>query len=134
MRNPCIRHEGCWWFVPCLPHSSIPLDPLLRRHSWNVAALSRELGFSPRGFSRMVERSVGLQAKAWLRRHRVVVACHLLREGWKIEALSKNLGFKHCSAFSREFKVLVGVSPLLYARMERARFFRPPPPDEEEDE
>lgn len=79
----------------------------------------------------MVERSVGLPAKTWLRGHRIIVACHLLREGWKIEALAKDLGFSHGSAFTREFKAMVGVTPMFYVQMERARFFLPPIAEDE---
>jgi AraC-like DNA-binding protein len=107
------------------PH--IRLDPMLRLHSWNVGALSQALGYSPRTFSRLVECSVGMPAKPWLRRHRIVTACHLLREGWKIEAVSLEFGFRNPSAFSREFKSLMDVAPSTFLSMERARFFMPPP-------
>jgi AraC-like DNA-binding protein len=100
--------------------------------SWNVTAVSSKLGFEPRSFCRMVERSVGCPAKAWLRHHRISTACHLLREGWKIEALSADFGFSHASAFTREFKAMVGVTPSYYVQKERSRFFLPPPPDEDE--
>lgn len=124
--NACICHDGCWWFVSCSPPRAIRLDPLLRRHSWNVGELCRVLGIAQRTLGRVVERSVGLSTKTWLRRHRIVAACHLLREGWKIEALSKDFGFSHSSAFTREFKTLVGVTPSLFIRMETERFFLPP--------
>ena len=103
----------------------------MRRHAWNVGALSSALGLSPRSFCRLVERCVGLPAKTWLREQRIVAACHLLREGWKIEALSADFGFHHSSAFTREFKAQIGVTPSLYVRMERERFFRPPPDEDE---
>jgi hypothetical protein len=72
----------------------------LKDANWKVRGLGRLLGMSSRTLNRVVERSLGLPTKCWLRQQRILTACHLLREGWKIEALSADLGFHNASAFT----------------------------------
>jgi AraC-like DNA-binding protein len=116
-----ICGHGFWWFVSYSQRRTVCLDPLLRQSFWNVSELSRSLSLGRRTLSRIVARSVGRTAKVWLREHRINTACHLLREGGKIEAISTELGFHHHSAFTHEFKTVVGVTPSVYLRTEQAR-------------
>ncbi len=116
-----------WWLARPGCDTAICLDPLLRRSGWNVSELARILGTGTRTLTRAIESSTGMTAKSWLRRQRAVTARHLLREGWKIEALSAELGFRNPSAFTREFKSVMGVTPSIYLRQEQSRFFLPPP-------
>lgn len=64
----------------------------------------------------MVEEGLGITCKRWLREIRIVVACHLLREGNKIESVAQALGFRHVPDFTREFKKLLGVTPSHYMK------------------
>lgn len=125
--NYIICDNQLWWFVRPEPNLPVCLDPLLRRSRWEVKGLAHSLGIGTRTLTRVIDASIGLPAKEWLRRHRAVTACHLIREGWKFEALALELGFRYPSAFSREFKAMVGVAPARYLSMERSRFFIPPP-------
>lgn len=115
-----------WGLVRPDSEVCVCLDPILRTAAWNVGELAGLVGMSTRTLCRVIESSTSLSAKTWLRRHRIVTASYLLREDWKIECLSAVLGFQHPSAFTREFKTLVGVTPSVYIRMERSRFFAPP--------
>ena len=113
--------HGRWWlFDPALGRN-IRLDPIIARCGWNVGRLCQSLGIGRRTFSRMVEEGLGISCKRWLREIRIVIACHLLREGNKIESVAHALGFRHVSDFTKEFKKLVGVPPSLYVKAEHTR-------------
>ncbi len=112
---------GRWWYFEPGVDRAVMLDPLFAECSWNVSALSDRLEIGTRMFTRMVEDSLGVNAKIWLRNNRIVRACHLLREDGKIERVARGVGFSHASELTREFKQLVGVSPSFYRRSERSR-------------
>jgi AraC-like DNA-binding protein len=112
---------GHWWYFEPAADRAVMLDPLFAECSWNVGALSDRLEIGTRMFTRMVEDSLGVNAKIWLRNIRIVKACHLLREGGKIQRVARCVGFSHASELTREFKQLVGVSPSFYKRSERTR-------------
>jgi len=79
------------------------LNPLFRKCGWRVGGLSNELGVSNRTFARIMEDSLGITAKLWLRQIRAVDACHLLREGSKIMSVATQLGFRDAADFTEEF-------------------------------
>jgi AraC family transcriptional regulator len=88
---------------------------------WNVGKLAKSLGVGRRTFARVVEQSLGITGKVWLRQIRMVAACHMLREDCKITSLAHSLRFRDVRDFAREFKKMVGVSPSFYRKAENAR-------------
>lgn len=113
--------NGRWWLVDQEADRSIQLDPEIERCAWNVGILCKNLGIGCRTFSRLMEESLGITGKRWLRELRIVRACHLLREDCKIEGVARTLRFKHLPDFTLEFRKLLGVSPSEYMRRERSR-------------
>lgn len=99
----------------------IHLDPLFWKSGWRVGLLCQFLGIGKRTFARVVQNSLGITAKKWLRQVRIVIASHMLREGRKISPLAKLLGFAHDSDFTREFKILFGITPSVFVKLEKLR-------------
>lgn len=110
--------SGYWWLFDPRRDKQLRLDPEIAQCGWNVSELCQNLGIGKRTFSRMIEEDLGVGPKRWLRKIRIIVACHLLREDCKIEAVAHKLGFLHASDFTREFKKLTGVSPSRYMKAE----------------
>ena len=119
-----IRNEF-WWFDDPYRNRSICLDPLFNGCAWNLGRLAKHLGVGDRTLARIIEESIGINGKTWLRNVRIVRASHLLRESPKIEALARTLGFSQHSDLTREFKKLVGVLPSEFQKQERKRAFLP---------
>lgn len=120
-RRKIVNHAGTWWLLDFRTKSALPLDPLFQEAGWNVSALSAAVNMELRTFMRIVDRSLGINAKIWLRQLRVVAACHMIREEGRIEPVAARLGFHYESDFAREFRKLVGVSPSEYLKSELAR-------------
>lgn len=116
-----LVHNGSWWISDERSNLLVRIDPHFAKCSWNVGLLSESLGLGKRTFARIVEHSLGITGKVWLRQIRIVAALHLLREGDKIENTARKLGFRHPSDFTREFRILVGVLPSDYVESERLR-------------
>lgn len=119
-----IREES-WWFDDPARDLSLRLDPLFVPCGWNLGRLASQLGIGERTLSRIIEDSIGLNGKTWLRHIRIVRATHLLRESPKIETLARHLGFSQHSDLTREFKKLVGILPSEFQRQERRRAMPP---------
>lgn len=113
--------RGYWWLFDPSRDSNLQLDSKIVQCGWNVGRLCQSLGIGKRTFTRLIEESLGISSKRWLREIRIISACHLLREEGKIEGVAETLGFPHASDFTREFKKLVGVSPSRYATLEYSR-------------
>ena len=79
------------------------------------------LGVGQRTFGRMLDESLGMTAKLWLREIRIVAACHLIREDHKILVLAKLLNIGDEADFGREFKKLIGVTPSFFRQSEYSR-------------
>lgn len=120
-----LFHHGSWWFADVWADRLVRLDPLFAACGWNVGRMCETLGLGKRTFGRVVEQSLGITGKIWLRNLRVVAACHMLREGTKIETTARKLGFRHSSDFTREFRILIGVLPSFYVKAERSRSVAP---------
>lgn len=110
--------DGSWWLQDPERQVVVCLDPMFEECEWNVGVLCKSLGIGKRTFARLVEDSLGLTPKAWLRKIRVVRACHMIREGGKIAPIAHKLGFLDYSDFTRDFKKLLGVSPSYVMRSE----------------
>lgn len=119
IRPRVVCEHGGWWMVDPKTGQRMHLDPLMRRCGWNSGELSELMGLSKRTFYRVIEESLGVPSKRWLREHRMVAARHLLREGWKVLAVAKELRFRDECDFIREFKCWYGMPPGRFARMGR---------------
>jgi len=115
--------DNCWWYHDPGRNIVIKMNPLFAKSGWSVSRLCGMLGVGKRTFARVVEESIGITGKVWLRRLRIVTARHLLREGGEIKFVAAHLGFRHQSDFTNEFRRLVGVSPSLYIKSEQSRSF-----------
>ncbi len=117
---------GFWWYVDPPVSRIIPLDPLLVSTGWRVENLARELNLGRRTLARVIENSIGIPPKQWMRTHRAITARHLLREGRMVGVVAGRCGFLDHSAFSREFKSVMGVTPERCREIELSRSFAPP--------
>lgn len=120
-RYKILFASGYWWFSDPFLMRMIRLNPLFEKARWRVDALCRLLGLGQRTFTRCVQVSLGINCKLWLQTERMVIACHLLREGSKISHVANRMGFRHASDFALEFRKLVGVSPSCYVLSEGSR-------------
>lgn len=113
--------NGFWWYR--CPHRNqvIEISSLIRRESYNVTAVARELGVGSRSFHRLVKDSFGIPPGEWLRRERAVSARYRLRDGCSVKQLATEYGFLHQGDFGAEFKLWHGVNPIEYQR--RSRLF-----------
>jgi AraC-like DNA-binding protein len=111
--------EGCWWFDDLCGQRRVKLDPIFEKIGWRMSGLAEYLGLGNRTLARLVEGSVGVKGKLWIRNIRIVLVCRLLREGMKIEVVATALGFGRHSDLTREFKKLMGTTPSEYIRMEQ---------------
>jgi AraC-like DNA-binding protein len=93
--------------------------------AWNLGRLAKHLGVGDRTLARIIEESIGISGKTWLRNIRILRACQLLRASTKIEAIAHHLHFSQASDFARDFKALIGVTPSKYQKDEINRSFRP---------
>jgi AraC-like DNA-binding protein len=116
--------DDCWWFHDPGRNLVIKLDPLFAKCGWSVSRLCGMLCVGKRTFARVVEESIGITGKLWLRRLRIVKARHLLREGGEIKSVAEQLGFDDNASFANEFKKLIGVSPSSYIKSEQSRSFQ----------
>lgn len=123
-RQTIVFSEGYIWFRDSVRRIEIKLEPLLWQSGWRVNALCASLNIAPRTLNRLVEEGLGITGSQWMREHRIVAACHLLREGVKMEKLAVRLGFSNNANFTREFRKLIGVSPSDFLRQERVRMER----------
>ncbi len=82
-------------------------------------ALARELGMSPRNFTRRFKAATGLAPLEYLQRLRITAARRLLEQGEiRIQDVGGAVGYEDLAFFRRLFKRHTGLSPQAY----RARF------------
>ncbi len=113
--------DGSWWFANSLKNSLIRLDPMFQECGWRVTVLGDMLGIETRTFARIIDRSLGITGKIWLRQLGSITAIELLRSGGKMEVIASQLGFANNSNFTREFKQMVGVTPSDFIKAESSR-------------
>lgn len=78
---------------------------------WPVVELAAALGAHPKALARWFDRYVGESPKAWVRRQRMELAQGMLRRGLSVSGAAELLGFADISAFSRQFRTVVGQAP-----------------------
>lgn len=85
------------------------------------ADLARHLDLSPNYFSRQFHRSFGLTPRAWLTRERLRAAADLIaRSHLTVYQVADRFGYGDAPQFSRQFKRVMGVSPMQYRKGEFA--------------
>ena len=80
-------------------------------NSWPVGEFAAALGMHPKALARWFGRHVGESPKVWVRRQRMELALGMLRRGLSVSAAAELLGFADISAFSRQFRTVVGQTP-----------------------
>lgn len=99
----------------------VSLPAIARESRFNATELCTRLGVSERHLRRLFEDGLGLGAKEWLRRERMVVARNFLREGTPIKEVATQLGFANYKNLNREFLAFYDVTPSDYQRRELAK-------------
>ena len=80
-----------------------------------VERLAALAGLSPWRFSQRIRRLFGLTPAQLLKKTRLDAACALLREGDRpVSEIALACGYADQSAFTRQFKAVVGLSPVRY--------------------
>ncbi len=88
------------------------------RESLSLADMAREVSFSPAYFSRSFRRYAGMNFKKYLISRRIIEAKRLLEEtGLKILVVSRQVGFSEISTFNKDFKRLVGSTPVAFRKL-----------------
>lgn len=81
------------------------------------AELARELQLSADYFTRLFRRSMGMPPRRWIVEERVRMAALALRESdQNVTEVAESLGYGDVYFFSQQFKKIMGLSPLNYAR------------------
>ncbi len=81
------------------------------------ADLAALLDLSPNYFSRLFSRTFKLTPRAWLNRERLRAAAELLsRSHLTVYQVADRFGYSDVPQFSRQFKSVMGVSPMAYRR------------------
>jgi AraC-like DNA-binding protein len=109
----CARSRGASASVRSTAHAA----SLLARPGASLRQVARELAQSPRSIQRGFAASVGLTPRDFIRMTRIDAAARLLRGGpVRLADAAQSTGFADQAHFSREFRALVGVTPLAYLR------------------
>lgn len=88
--------------------------------SLRIEALARIAGLTPAKFDRRMKRLFQLSPQQYLLKTRIDAAVRLLSSGRQpIAEIAQMTGFCDQSAFARQFKVAVGMTPREYRRMEK---------------
>lgn len=120
-----VMRNGHWVFLDPARKREIPLDPIFESGRWHLGKIGQTLGISRRTLARIIEDSLGIAGKTWLRDIRIARARHLIREGGKIGHLARFLGYRHSQDFTRVFHSQMGVTPTKFLEAEQQRMFRP---------
>ena len=86
----------------------------------SLARLARIVGLTPYQLDRRVQKVFGLTAGQWILKQRLDSAQHQLSEmDDSIASIALNIGYADQSAFSRQFRKTIGVSPFVYRQLKR---------------
>lgn len=79
------------------------------------AQLGRELGWSPRYFTRLFRNTFGCPPRVWLMRQRILRAAEMIADSERtFSEIAEGLGYPDLFLFSRQFKQVMGESPRAY--------------------
>lgn len=92
------------------------------RQTPSLAELARELGVSPRQYTRLFHAAAGETLAAFCTRHVVGLAMDLLADrSLLVKEVAYRCGFADTAAFSKAFRRSVGISPLQYRIARQSR-------------
>ena len=81
----------------------------------NESNAARAMGYHPRYLSCLIRKNFGVSFRRLLSEYRVRAACPLLREkGKSVTEIYLTVGFESQSSFNRNFKAIMGVTPMAY--------------------
>ena len=112
---------------PAAPlHLPMPRTKSLRQIAWDLRAdpsdsrglddWAREMGVSPRTFSRRFTGETGMGFREWRKQARLMRALELLADGMPVSDVSDRLGYEGPSAFVAMFRQAFGITPGRYFR------------------
>lgn len=90
------------------------IDRRYQDRDLTVAAIAAQVGVSGDYLSRQFHRVMGIPVLEYLRRYRFARAMELLQAGLPVSDVAEQVGFGSLSAFSRAFKLEMGMSPSHY--------------------
>lgn len=94
---------------------------LLRHGDASLEHAARRLGISPRSLQRHLT-GMGTSYSEMVAEVRLDTACHLLIESnQSIASIAFRLGYSGCSSFSRTFRRLMKVQPIVYRRQHKTQ-------------
>ena len=107
----------------------IPSDPRLRRfveaitkeprNERNLNAWARFTGMSKRSLLRNFQHETGMTIGQWRQHLRMLVALEQLSNGISVTETCFAVGYNSVSAFIKTFKLIVGMTPHAYSRVQR---------------
>ncbi|OYU47075.1 MAG: AraC family transcriptional regulator [Rhizobiales bacterium PAR1] len=96
--------------------------------AWTVESLAAAVAMSPSRFAARFREATGQSLMAYVSRWRMVVACRFLgTTGRGLSDIAAEVGYTDVAAFSRAFKVIVGVSPARWRNEKRQGEAAPAP-------
>lgn len=110
-------------------HLPMPSDRRLRRfveemskepqNERTLNAWARFTGMSKRSLLRNFQQETGMTVGQWRRHLRVLVALEKLSSGISVTETCFAVGYNSVSAFIKTFKLIVGITPRAYSRIQR---------------
>jgi AraC-like DNA-binding protein len=110
-------------------HLPMPTDRRLRRfveemskepqNERNLDAWARFTGMSKRSLLRDFQQETGMTIGRWRQHMRVLVALEKLSNGISVTETCFAVGYNSVSAFIKTFKLIVGMTPHAYSRLQR---------------
>lgn len=91
------------------------------QHSFSQSDLARKLKMETPSFSRFFKRSTGEAYSTFINKIRISHACsEIVKSDKSILEISLGCGFHNLSNFNRQFKLIVGMSPLKYKKIKQS--------------
>lgn len=107
------------YFVPGSAHIELEIFEYLKAHyeDATLVSVAQHFNYSPTYFSRMIHKITGETFSELMNKHRMEIACRLLREtNMKIGQICETSGFNNQEYFNRLFKKMFKKSPTQYRK------------------
>ncbi len=113
-----VQHDSGWLgaFHDPLIGKALTLIHSQSQHPWTVASLARSIACSRSTLAARFTMLVGEPPMAYLTRWRMQIAARMLKEdpSLRISDIATHVGYHSEAAFSKAFKRLMGVAPVVY--------------------